>query len=305
MKQLENKNLIHWWELPQECPVKVKQSFINKTIKTTYNPYIKRRTLQNIKSGKKCPRVKTLKKLLNSININFVELDNKITHIKTHNRLIKIKFPIEESPLHIQIIAHGIFDGSKEKNSCIRYKVRYDKPTKEQFKGLLIKCFGINCYGHTDNCYFLFKSLSELLSNHYRVKEYNSKKAYLSTKILYLAKYKEFRRAILRAAFVDEGYAKHNTTSKNHERFRLTLVSSLKNRKLANQLLYLAKLDGNKTSLYSARNDSEFTIAILTESKINFYLKIIKDLPNIHRKKIEAKNALAKDLKYFPFNNYL
>ena len=265
-----NENLIHWWELHSECPIKIKSKYLKNIIKTTNNPYIKRRTLQNIKSGKTQPKVKTIKKVLISLNIDFNEIEDKITHIKSHNKLLRIKFPIKESPLHLQILAHGIFDGSKEKNLCIRYKVRYDVPTKELFRELLVECFGENCYGHTDYCYFLYKSLSELLANHYEIREFRSKKAILSPKILNLCKNSEFRRAILRAAFIDEGHSKHNTTSKNHEKFRLTLVSSIKNKKLANQLFYLMEIEGYKFSLYSARDDSEFTISILKESKKDF-----------------------------------
>jgi len=287
------ENLIHWWELPSECPIKIKQNYINKIIKSTNIHMMKKRTLQNIKLEVNQPKVKTIKRLLNSLNINFNNIDNKITHIKTHNKLIKIKFPIKESPLHLQILAHTIFDGSKEKNACLRYKVRFDIITKDLFKMLLIKSFGNNCYGHTDNCYFLYKSLSELLANHYKIKEYHSKRAYFPKNILKLAENLKFRRAILRAAFVDEGHSKHNIASKNHEKFRLTLVSSIKNRRLAKQLLYLVNMEGYKASLYSARNNTEFTISILKESKRDFYKGIISPLPKYHRKRVEAESALA------------
>lgn len=292
---MKNKRIIHWWKLPEECPIKIKQNYLEKIISTTSNRKIKRRTLENMIAGKKQPRVKTIKRFLNSINMKFDSIEKKITHVKTHNKLIKIKFPIKESPLHLQVLSHGMFDGSKEDNACLRYKVRHDVPTKELFRELLEKCFGKDCYGHTDNCYFLYKSFSNLLANHYGIKEFNSKKTYLSNYVMHLCKNPNFRRAILKAAFIDEGHAKHNTTSKNHEKLRLTLVSSIKNEKLALQLLHLTKLEGFKASLYRARNNSEFTISILKKSKKDFYKNILGTLPDNHRKKKEVRNALTKD----------
>lgn len=284
-------NLIHWWKLPLECPIKIDNLYTKNIIKScSNNPYVKRRTLENIKYGIKNPRVKTVKKVLNSLNIKLKDIEDKITHIQTSNRLISIKFPIKESPLHVQILSHGIFDGSKEKNACIRYKVRHDIETKKMFKDLLIKTFGKNCYGHTDNCYFMFKSLSELLASHYEIREFKSKKAVLSKKLLVLSRNQSFRRAILKAAFIDEGYCKY--APHRGEKFRLTLVSGIKNEKLAKQLKYLTDLEGYRTSLYKARNNTEFTIPILTKSKKDFYNNIIKSLPKNHRKQIEAEKAV-------------
>ena len=188
-----------------------------------------------------------------------------------------------------------MFDGCKEKNACLRYKVRYDKPTKKEiFRRLLISSFGPSCYGHTDNCYFLYKSFSELLSNYYEISDYNSKRTYFSNKILKLCNNKEFRRAILRAAFLDEGHCKATTCGKR-EKLRMTLVSSIRNENLARQLIFLMSLENYKTSLYSARNNLEFTVAILTDSKLNFYLDVISTLPLNHRKRTEAEKVLTKD----------
>lgn len=94
-------NLIHWWELQNECPLKIKQNYLKDIIKDMNKKPIKKRTLQNIKYGISCPKVKTIKKLLSYLHISFIEIENKITHIKTHNKLIKIKFPIKESWAHI------------------------------------------------------------------------------------------------------------------------------------------------------------------------------------------------------------
>ena len=290
--QIKEDSLLHWWELPSECPIKIEEEYLKGIINRTDNYYIKKRVLESLKNKKKCLKNKTFERILKYLKIKLDKAEDKITHIKSHNKLIRVKFPIKESYLHIQILAHTMFDGTKEKRACLRYKVRNDIPTKELFKELLIKCFGKNCYGHTDNCYFLYKSFSELLAKHYKITDFNSKRTYLSKKMLNLAKAPEFRRAILRAAFIDEGYSRHNTTSKNHEKFRLTLVSSIKNKRLAKQLVYLTNLENYTTSMYSCRNDSEHTIAILTKSKRDFYNDIIKCLPNNHRKKIEAENAL-------------
>ncbi len=297
--------LINWLELEDQCLLILKKDFLNKLIKRRQKLNLtqirlakkiglSRKFVQTNELGLTSPKVINLKRWLKGLTLSYDCVNKNINYIKTHNKKIFIKFPIKERSEHIQILSHAMFDGSKEDRACIRYKVRYDKPTKKLFKTLLIECFGKNCFGMTDNCYFLYKPLSQLLSNHYKIRDFHSKSTYYSNKIVNMAnKNKDIRKSILKAALLDEGYVGY--MPHKGEKCRITIVTSLKNKKLCMQLYKITKLNKYNVSIWKARNESEFTINVLKNSKRVFYDDIISILPKNYYKRILVEKAIKNN----------
>lgn len=132
-------NFIHWWELHDSCAIRLDDKFIKCLKESRANAKLSQQKLANkigltrsgfqkIEYRIRNVKIATLKKWLKALKINYLDVEKNIRNVSCRKGIIKINFPIAESSSHGQIIAHGIFDGSKERHACLRYKPFQDNP---------------------------------------------------------------------------------------------------------------------------------------------------------------------------------
>lgn len=299
------KQDIHWWEASNKSRIfmtsklkkiliykrkslKLKQKDLAKILK------IKKQRIYNYEHNKRYPTISVFLKWLKILNISKESVEKYIILFNPPQIKLRLdKFPYRELPKHAEIIAHILFDGTLSRGNSFYYETHHFME-QERFNNLIRKCNMdkalYSCMQSGIKMYGLSSVASNLLINHYKFK-----KNRISEKVMnYALKNKEWRNAILRACFIDEGSA-----GKNKLRDNILVASSLKNKILVNQILKLLKKE-HSCRLCTDNNRNEFTILLHNKSLIDFYDNTLKDLQNNYYKKINAQRMIDR-LQYSKF----
>ena len=297
-------NLIHWWELPKTTHIYLSKDFLlklrNKRLKLNYPQpklakliSVKEATIRKWELNQRHPDINNLLKLLKQLKIPKESIYKNIQSIRGEGKSKKIinpPLPYNEKPEHIQIIAHGFFDGTLEHATdkwigSLLYQSS-DKPEQEIFKNLIVKCkFGIFTPSkNKKNQYSVPAILTQLLMNHYKIYSFNSKKSKFTNCIL--NKNKKYKEGILKAAYIDEG-----SIGKKRIRDNLTIFSSI-NPKLIEQISKILKL--LEYEFFINPNKTATSIILYARSLQKFYKDIILSLPKGYYKKVNAVILLKR-----------
>jgi len=285
---------IHWWELDSNCLLiiqkeglaclkfrrrnrRLTQKEIDKKLGVAY-------VVQRYENANRLPLKGKLIKILDMLNINYLSFEKYIiglTSWKLRNP-VYISFPVDEKPEHIQILAHGLFDGD-ETNDQIVYGSINDTEQKT-FRKLVKNAFGDICIYYTRKRTAVPKCLAKLLKNHYQIKTLSSSEGrfsdYVTNKI---KRDEELRKAVIRAGFIDEGCV----TTKNG----ITAFNS-KNETLIKQMCDFLKIQGY--SYWISKAPTETTVSIKSNSAIKFYEEIIRPIDNKYYKKKKAEKIVKR-----------
>ena len=279
---------IDWWEGNPNSIVVLQPSFlssinISKQISSVIGVSI--RALHRWKDGSRRPLLRYLMKYVAAVGMEKESLDKEIIGFASFNgnRIWRAKFPVQEHPSHLGIIAHGFFDG----NECCNVLV-YGTLTKEEnddFARLVAESIpGAYLLDYSRGRKGLPASITQLLKNHYGIPTFFSDRCVFSEKIMSIALNDgQCRKEILRAAFLDEGH--------------VTLKSGIcafgiKNDELTHQVCRL--LDAGGYSHWSAQTPSETQVYLRFGSCKHFYSDILSDMPVTYRKNKRIIKLLAK-----------
>lgn len=286
---MEWRSTINWWEVNPNSILLLNQKGKKKMRSLTRRAetsFPSKRTIQRWKSGDRNPTVLNFLKYLKNLNIRPKRFTNYIrgfVSYKNPKKVWGIKFPTSEHWTHVGIIAHGFFDG----NECCGVLV-YGTTTYEEnkmFKTLVSNSnLGIQLLNYSRERVGIPASITQLLKYHYGVTTFSSMNCSFSKHIMDLAIDKcRFRKAILKAAFIDEGYI----SDKNG-----ICAFGVKNDKLRLQVCKLLEIGG--IEYWDSQTPSEVQVFIKSKSTKRFYNEIIKDMPNRYYKKQKAYRFLKK-----------
>lgn len=288
---------IHWWELDNNCLLivrkdgldclksqrerkKLTQKEIDRKLDATY-------VIQRYENGGRTPLKGKLIKILDLLNIDYLSFEKYIiglTSWKLRNP-VHVSFPIDERPEHIQILAHGLFDGD-ETNGQIVYGCINDNEQK-MFRTMIENVFGDVCIYYTRKRTAIPKCLAKLLKNHYQIKTLSSLEGCFSDYVVNkIRQDEESRKRVIRAGFTDEGCV----TNKNG----ITAFNS-KNEMLIRQMCDFLKIQGY--SYWISKAPTETTVSIKSDSAIKFYNEIIRSLDDGYYKKKLAEKVARKTEK--------
>lgn len=283
---------IHWWELDSNCLLIVQKEGLDYLKSQRKRKKLTQKELdgklsaayviQRYENGDRTPLKGKLIKILNLLNIDYQSFEKYIiglTSWKLHDP-VYISFPINERPEHIQMLAHGLFDGD-ETNGQIVYGCINDIEQK-MFRKMVENAFGDVCIYYTRKRTAIPKCLAKLLKNHYQIKTLSSLEGCFSEYVENKIKQdEESRIRVIRAGFTDEGCV----TVKNG----ITAFNS-KNETLIQQMCDFLKIQGY--SYWITKAPTETTVSIKSDSAIKFYNEIIHPLDGrYYKKKLAEKIA--------------
>ena len=282
------EDMLEWWEANPNSIVALEPSLlesISTSKETAAAVGVSVRTLQRWKTGSRRPLLSALIRLADALKMKKSGLNDKIISLASFKgeKTWHAKFPINESPCHAGIIAHGFFDG----NECCGVLV-YGTLTKEENDDFarLVRESGLDTHllDYSRDRKGLPASATRLLKNHYGIATFLSDRCIFSEKLMSLAaRDGEYRKEILRAAFLDEGHV----TLKNG-----ICAFGIKNGRLTQQVCSL--LDAGGYQHWSAQTPSETQVYLRFDSCEKFYSDILSDMPGAYRKKIRIVELLAK-----------
>jgi hypothetical protein len=246
---------------------------------------INRRTIQHWKKRDRNPTTVNLLRHLKDLGINpeeFTQYIGGFASFKKPGKIWNPSFPLPEHWTHAGIIAHGFFDG----NECCGVLV-YGTTTYEEnkmFKELIENSnLNVPLLIYSKDRVGVPASITQLLKNHYNITTFKSLECYFSQYLMSLATQNpKFRRIILRAAFIDEGYVSSD---------RLCAFG-IKNDKLRLQLCELLKVEG--LEYWCSPIPSEVLVLLKRKSIGRYYNLIIKDMLPQYHKKLKAIKLLDK-----------
>jgi transcriptional regulator with XRE-family HTH domain len=249
---------------------------------------IREASISHWESGWRNPPVKVLIKWLNHLGISLSEVEKEVILFRAPNDEYTISnFPIKEKPEHVEIISHIFFDGTFGRGKSFIYESP-NVDEQKMFKKMISRAGFESSLYKTKVNKKVFHGLSSVASNilliHYKITN-----NFFSEKIInYARKMKDWRNAILRACFIDEG-----SVGKKIVRDNLFIASSLKNKKLVEQIIELANID------YSCRlcknyERSEFTVLLHNRSLPDFYINNLIAVPNEYYKKINIEKMIKR-----------
>jgi len=285
---MNNRSTINWWEVNPNSILSISpegRAKIYSMSKPTQTDLFSKRTIHRWITGERNPIVLNFLEYLEYLGINpeqFTEYIQGFSSFKNPEKSWKINFPLSEHWTHVGIIAHGFFDG----NECCRILV-YGTTTYEEnemFKELVENSnLNVPLLIYSKDRVGVPASITQLLKNHYNITTFNSLKCSFSQHIMDLAiKKPEFRRVILKAAFIDEGYVLID---------RLCAFG-IKNDRLRLQLCELLTVEG--LEYWCSPTPSEVLVLLKRKSIDRFYDLIIKDMSPQYHKKLKAIKLLEK-----------
>lgn len=250
---------------------------------------IKKGRISHYENGHRCPTIHIFLKWIDILKISKGSIEPYIILFNYPKiNFILNKFPYKEMPEHAEIIAHTLFDGTVGRGNSFYYETR-NTMEQEMFYNLIKK---INmetalyhAYQNGVKSYGLSSVASNLLINHY-----GFERRELSKKIMNFAfKNKLWRDAILRACFIDEG-----SCGKLKVRDNLLVASSLKNKKLAEQIIHLLKNNYSHRLCIDNQRD-EFTVLLHNKSLKDFYNNTLKDIEyECYYKKVNTQRMICR-----------
>jgi len=300
---MENRNLIHWWELSPNIHFELGKEFLLLIKNTRIKMQISKVSLAKEigvheysiylwEIGKRGISVKFLIIILDKLNLSKYCVYGNIKSMYSQGKGYKIlspNIPYKEIEEHIQIIAHGIFDGTKDKAT-----IKYQSATKleqEMFISLVYKCnfgkFYIKPCSNGEHC--IPTIFGQLLLNHYNFGSIRSKEAFFSNIIMEEVQHNnKLRILILKAAFIDEGSCGYKKVRDN-----LCLYSSI-NPILIKQISEMAKLMGYSFFINKPKNSNCASIYLKSRSLQKFYNDVVFLLPEHYYKRRNSKLLLKK-----------
>ncbi len=304
-----NKKLINWWELSPKIHLELTKEFLqvlkNTRIKMKISIVDLAKELEVTENCIYCWEIRKrgisvgyLIKILDKLKIPKSSVYRNIISIYPPGKGYKIlspSLPYKEMEEHIQIICHGIFDGTEEHaesrtNGGIIYQSTKELE-QEMFKILIKKCnFGqFNIKKSSKGEYRFPSILAQLLLRHYKFSSLNSKKAIFPIEVMKeINQNKQLRRLILKACFIDEGSCGYKKARDN-----LCVYSSI-NTILIEQISNILKLMNYSFFVNKPRKGNCISIYLHSESLPKFYKEIGILLPNEYYKRKNAKILLKR-----------
>jgi len=314
---VNNKNLIHWWELPKTTHICLSQQFRlrlkNKRRELKYSQLklakligVKETSVRSWERNQRRPDKEDLLKLLKELKISRESIYGHILFIRGEGKGKKIEdpqLPYEEKPEHIQIMSHGFFDGTlghatENCNGSLIYQSANDIE-QELFKNLIEKSnFGtFKLLKDKRHQYSLPSVLTKLLMGHYNINTLSSRKAKFSDYVIKKFKNFEWKRLVLKAAYIDEG-----SCGKKLVRDNLTIFSSV-NQMLIKQISEVLRSLDYKFSIN--RGKTVYSLNLYAISLQKFYKYIISTLPNGYYKRNNAGILLKRQERETNINKQL
>ncbi|MBI3027079.1 helix-turn-helix transcriptional regulator [Candidatus Woesearchaeota archaeon] len=304
---MENSKMIQWWEIEPNVHLKLTKEYLIFLRNSRKNSGISLNniaeelkvhegTIQSWENGSRGITIGHLIKLLGVLGLSKLNLDSKIEGIYTAGKrfmISKPNLPLEIKEEHIQILAHGMFDGTEEHASSGKIGLVYESGKKleqEMFKELVLNCnFGEFRMNKNWHAYYRFPAtLTQILMYYYKFNSLHSRKAVFPVKIMEEIKYnKKLRKLILKAAFVDEGSCGYNKVRDN------VCVFSSVNPILIQQIVYILRLMGYSFFTNKPKNNCE-SIYLHAESLPKFYKDVVVLLPKEYYKRINVELLLKK-----------
>ena len=304
-----SNNLMHWWELSPKIHLELTREFLqvlkNTRIKMGISIVDLAKELEITENciyyweiRKRSISVGYLIKILDRLKLPKTCIYGNIESMYPEGRGYKIlspNLPYKEMEEHIQIICHGIFDGTedhakKRTNGGIIYQSTKELE-QEMFKVLIKKCnFGQFNINKSSKGEYRFPSiLAQLLLRHYKFTSLNSKKAIFPIEIMKeINQNEQLRILILKACFVDEGSCGYKKARDN-----LCVYSSV-NSILIEQISNILKLMNYSFFVNKPRKGDCTSIYLHSKSLPKFYKDIGVLLPKGYYKRKNAKILLNR-----------
>lgn len=305
--KMENSKVIHWWELEPNVHLKLTKEYLIFLRSTRKNSGI---SLSNIakelkvheeaihswENGSRGITTWHLIKLLDILGLSKLDVYGKIEGIYTAGKrfmILKPSLPFKIKEQHIQILAHGIFDGTEEHANSGKIGLVYESGKEleqEMFRKLVLNCnFGKFRMNKNWHAYYRFPAtLTQILMYYYKFNSLHSRKAAFPVKIMEEVEYnKKLRKLILKAAFVDEGSCGYNKVRDN------VCVFSSVNPILIKQICYILRLMEYSFFTNKPKNNCE-SIYLHAESLPKFYKDVIVLLSKDYYKRINIELLLKK-----------
>ena len=304
---MENSKVINWWELEPRVHIKLTKEYlmflrnIRKNSGTLLSNLAKELGVHegSIYSWENSSRgitVESLIKLLDILGLSKLDIYGNIEGIYTAGKrfmILKPNLPFEIKEEYVQILAHGIFDGTEDHSKSGKIGITYESGKEleqEMFKELIIKCdfgkFGVN--KNSQGYYRFASTLTQILMYYYTFNSLNSRKALFPVKVMEEIKNNEnLRKLILKAAYIDEGSCGYKKVRDN-----LCVFSSV-NPTLILQISEILKLMNYSFFINKPRNNCE-SIYLHASSLLKFYKDVIVLLPEIYYKRLNTELLLKK-----------
>ena len=154
---MENNKAIHWWELEPNVHLKLTKEYLiflrgmRKNSRILLKDLAKELkvhegSIRSWENGSRGITVEHLIKLLGILCLSKLNVYDKIEGIYTAGKrfmILKPNLPFEIKEEHIQILAHGIFDGAEEHANSGKIGLIYEsgkEVEQEMFRKLILNC---------------------------------------------------------------------------------------------------------------------------------------------------------------------